>query len=244
MIRLVTFDFWDTLVTDTAENLAAQRRLRVEGLVAALGAAGIVVSPEAAAAGHDGAEALLVERYWGRHRDPSAREQVRLVVDCIAPGAAARLSEAAFERVVQAYISPVLARPPALQSGARDAVQGLAARGVRLAIISNTGRTPGIVLREVLRAHGLLGQFAVVSYSDEVGYRKPDGEIFRRTLAAAGARAAQAAHVGDNPAADVAGARGVGMRGVHFRAPGRAPAPEADLTVTDLAELPRRLLGG
>ena len=32
MIRLVTFDFWDTLVTDSAENLRAQRTLRVAGI--------------------------------------------------------------------------------------------------------------------------------------------------------------------------------------------------------------------
>src|SRR5437773_2387337 len=83
------------------------------------------------------------------------------------------------------------------------AVRELASRGVALGIVSNTGRTPGVILRRVLERHGLLRHFKAISYSDEVGYRKPDGEIFRRTLAELGFDAGEAAHVGDNPIADV-----------------------------------------
>ena len=81
-----------------------------------------------------------------------------------------------------------------------------------------------------------------LSYSDEIGYRKPDPEIFRRTLAGLGAEARHAAHVGDNPIADVTGAQGVGMRGVHLAAGGQAPAGHADVVVTDLRHLVDRLL--
>jgi len=105
------------------------------------------------------------------------------------------------------------------------------------------GRTPGIVLRQILERHDLLRHFSVISYSDEIGYRKPDPEIFRRTLAALGAQARHAAHVGDNPDADVTGAQGAGMRGVHLAAGGRPAAPHADLVVTDLRHLAERLLG-
>ena len=243
MIRLVTFDFWETLVADSADNLAAQRRLRVDGLRAALVRAGAPVAADAAEAGYDRSQDLLVERYWSRHRDPSYREQVRLVIDCLAPGAAAAMPEPLFEETVAAYISPVLAHPPRLQPGAGDAVRALVDRGVVLGIVSNTGRTPGVVLRKILEGHALLRHFSVISYSDEVGYRKPDAEIFRRTLAAAGAAPHEAVHVGDNPEADVAGARAVGIRGVHYAVAG-APAPEADLVVTDLAGLPALLWPG
>ena len=109
-------------------------------------------------------------------------------------------------------------------------------------LVSNTGRTPGIILRQILERHDLLRHFSVISYSDEIGYRKPDPEIFRRTLAALGAEARHAAHVGDNPDADVTGAQGAGMRGVHLAAGGRPPAPHADLVVTDLRQLAARLL--
>ena len=107
-----------------------------------------------------------------------------------------------------------------------------------LGIVSNTGRTPGLILRRVLERHGLLGHFAVISYSDEIGVRKPDAEIFQATLARAGVPPGQAVHIGDNPDADVVGARAIGMRAAHYTAGHRAPAAQADLVVPHLAELP------
>ena len=44
MIRLVTFDFWETLVADRADQLAAQEALRVEAIGRALAAAGAGLS--------------------------------------------------------------------------------------------------------------------------------------------------------------------------------------------------------
>src|SRR6266540_3244979 len=195
-IRAVTFDFWETLVRDSAENLRAQRALRIQALGHALDRAGAPRTEAEVAEAHDRSAEVLRERFWSHHRDPSYAEQVRLVLDCAAPGAA-------------------------------EAVQALTARGVRVGIISNTGRTPGVILRRFLEGHDLLRYFTVISYSDEVGYRKPDAEIFLRTLKLAGAEPAEAAHVGDNPLDDVTGAQGVGMRGVHYAADGRIPAAHA-----------------
>jgi FMN phosphatase YigB (HAD superfamily) len=241
VIRLVTFDFWETLVQDSADNLARQRMLRIESMARVLTQSGEHMIDGQVEEGHDRSQEVLVERYWSRHRDPSCHEQVRLVLDCMSSGLADRLGPTPFAEAVRAYISPVLACPPELNEGAASAVRTLHARGVTLAVISNTGRTPGVVLRQVLARHGLVGLFDVFSYSDEVGYRKPDPEIFLRTVARAAAVPAVSAHVGDNPVDDVAGAQGAGMRGIHFAAPGRAPAAHADLVVTNLANLPDRL---
>ena len=240
-IRAVTFDFWETLVRDSAENLRAQRALRIQALGHALDRAGAPRTEAEVAEAHDRSAEVLRERFWSHHRDPSYAEQVRLVLDCAAPGAAERLPRPLFEELVESYISPVLRYPPALTAGAVEAVQALTARGVRVGIISNTGRTPGVILRRFLEGHDLLRHFTVISYSDEVGFRKPDAEIFLRTLKLAGAEPGEAAHVGDNPLDDVTGAQGVGMRGVHYAADGRIPAAHADLHVTDLRALPASL---
>ena len=151
------------------------------------------------------------------------------------------MPRALFEEALAGYIEPVLHVPPDLAPRAAEAVRELASRGIALGIISNTGRTPGVILRRVLERHDLLRHFTAVSYSDEVGYRKPDAEIFRRTLAELGVEAGEAAHVGDNPVADVQGAQGVGMRGVHYALAGRTGAAHADLIVADLADLAGRL---
>ena len=153
------------------------------------------------------------------------------------------MTPAFFEEAIAGYIEPVLQLPPDLEPRAEDAVRELASRGVALGIVSNTGRTPGIILRRVLERHDLLRHFGAISYSDEVGYRKPDAEIFRRTLAKLGVEASDAAHVGDNPIADVQGAQATGMRGVHYAAAGRLGASHADLIIADLGDLVERLTG-
>ena len=242
MIKAVTFDFWETLVHDSHENMSQQRVLRIQALGRALAGAGSGIGLAEVAEAYDRSEHVLVERFWGRDRDPLIAEQVRLVLETASPGVSRVMTPALFEEAVAGYIEPVLRLPPELEPGAEVAVSELASRGVALGIISNTGRTPGVILRRVLERHDLLRHFTAVSYSDEVGYRKPDAEIFRRTLAELGIGAGEAAHVGDNPVADVQGAQGVGMRGVHYAAAGRVGAAHADLIVADLGHLAELLM--
>jgi putative hydrolase of the HAD superfamily len=237
VIRLVTFDFWDTLVTDSPVNLRAQRALRVAAIRRALHEAGERVSDVEAEDVHERSGVELAERFWSLNRDPSPDEQLRIVLDTHRPGVAARLAPAAFAAALTGYTEPVLTHPPDLCPGAAEAVGALAERGMMIGVVSNTGRTPGSVLRRVLERHGLLRHFGPVTYSDEVGVRKPDARIFQRTLAAAGVAPGEALHIGDNPDADVVGAQGVGMLAAHYTAGFRVPAARADLIVPDLAML-------
>ena len=70
--------------------------------------------------------------------------------------------------------------------------------------------------RELLAHHGLLHHFAFVVDSAEVGYRKPNAEIFRKALAPIGPiDPRDVLMIGDNARADVNGARALGFRAVH-----------------------------
>jgi putative hydrolase of the HAD superfamily len=142
------------------------------------------------------------------------------------------------DRVARAYQEPALTHRPAVSPGVADAVIDLRARGVALAIISNTGRTPGHVLRRLLADAGLLQHFTVLAFSDERGVRKPAAAMFRWVLAQAGTDAARAVHVGDDAAADVAGARAVGMRAIHFVPDPSVPGTAADAVLRGFADLP------
>jgi putative hydrolase of the HAD superfamily len=74
--------------------------------------------------------------------------------------------------------------------------------------------------------------------------RKPRPEIFTHTLAALGVDPSEALHIGDTPAADVVGARDVGMRAVHFcHAQGADPCPGDRETVFSLPELLPLVIG-
>src|SRR5260370_536637 len=127
--------------------------------------------------------------------------------------------------LIPAYASPALVAPPALDQGARAALEALAANGTLLAVISNTMRTPGAVVRQILDQAGLLPLFRVLTFSDECGIRKPARAIFLRTLEELGVAAEHAAHVGDDAILDVEGARDAGMAAVQGTAHGRATPP-------------------
>ena len=75
--------------------------------------------------------------------------------------------------------------------------------------------------------------------SAEVGVAKPGPAIFEHALELAGARAADAVHVGDSLENDVAGARAAGIRPVLVARDGSAPAGVE--AIRSLAELPSLL---
>ena len=89
-------------------------------------------------------------------------------------------------------------------------------RRYRLGLISDIGLTPGRVLREILRRDGLLPHFRALTFSDETGAAKPRPEQFLRTLAILEAQPEEAAHIGDLPETDLAGARAMGMKAILF----------------------------
>jgi FMN phosphatase YigB (HAD superfamily) len=107
-------------------------------------------------------------------------------------------------------------------------------------LVSNTMRTPGATLRQLLERYGLLALFTHTTFSDEVGIRKPAPEIFTLSLRAVGGEVATAVHVGDDAVLDVQGAHAAGMRVIQVRnTPGRSPAGRtADVVIPDLAALP------
>jgi putative hydrolase of the HAD superfamily len=242
-LAAVTFDFWETLVQDTPENLAKASSRRVQSLAELLASAGCSRPNTAVEEAHERCWTLMTERFWTTDCEPTIQDQVRLFFECLESGLCERLDGASFARAVDAYGSAALEHPPQPMPGAIDALRALSERGIRLGIVSNTGRTPGIVLRRILERHDMLCYFdaVAITYSDEVGFRKPDARIFARALEALKVEPGRALHVGDNPHADVVGAQRVGMRAAHYAFGGAPPSPVADLVIKDLADLPRLL---
>lgn len=108
-----------------------------------------------------------------------------------------------------------------------DALRALRARNLKLGLISNSHRC-----LESFQSHfeldGLIS--AAVSSSDH-GFMKPHPEIFRAALDLMRVPAAEAAMVGDSLAHDVAGARGVGMRGILLARGEVPPGMDPDIEV-------------
>jgi HAD superfamily hydrolase (TIGR01549 family) len=114
----------------------------------------------------------------------------------------------------------------------------LAARGVRVAVLSNSeGR-----LAELLAEIGIADTFAAVIDSGRIGLEKPDRRIFDHALAVLGA-SRPGIHIGDSWPADIAGALGAGWRAIWFGRRATAVADPRVAVARDAAEV-RAVLAG
>ena len=80
--------------------------------------------------------------------------------------------------------------------------------GMRSAVVTNGTSASQ---RPKLRNTGIDALVDAIAVSEEVGVAKPEPEIFRHALAAIDADPATTLFVGDNPAADIGGAKALGM---------------------------------
>ena len=237
-VRTVTVDLWGTLFIDTPASDNRYKARRLADFDVILRGEGKAFTMSRLARAYDDSGAYL-GRIWAGNRDVPVADHARAILRALDR----RLAEAArpdlIDALVQAYTRPALLVPPAIDTTAARAFQGLRECGVTLALVSNTMRTPGVVLRQLLDGAGLLQFFAHTVFSDEIGIRKPDPEIFRRALLGVAGDPATSVHVGDDGILDVEGGRAAGMRVVQVLNRGAVdPSRPPDRTITCLGELP------
>jgi putative hydrolase of the HAD superfamily len=238
MLRAVTLDYWNTLFVDVRGAEREQRReeiLRTE--LQPLGPQ----PPRTAIADALRSGFDFFDRLWyHEHRTPPCSE----TVDAILGTLGVPLPDQSRARVITAFEQLLLELPPDPMPGALYTLPQLAER-YKLAVICDTGYSPGSVLRELLARNGMLPYFDYLYFSNEHGASKPSKQAFRYTLEQLGVRPAEAAHVGDIQRTDVAGAQAAGMSAVLFVAANNRDATRttADLVVRHFDELPAALGG-
>jgi putative hydrolase of the HAD superfamily len=132
------------------------------------------------------------------------------------------------EPYVAALVSAFSCHAPAELPAYPGALAALDRLGALVPVVLVTDGNPRIQ-RAKIDALGLVPRLAGVVVSDELGgraVRKPHPAAFERALALLGLPAAEVVHIGDRPAKDVAGARGVGMRCVRVRTGEYADLPD------------------
>jgi putative hydrolase of the HAD superfamily len=231
----VTFDFWNTLmVQDPSAARAVRRR---------------AWSAELTARGHDVPDEVLeaVFQHASERFDASWKAGVQYTFRHAVDDAALLLGVdltaddlEALHRVWHEASALADVRPT---DGAVEVVRALQAAGILTAVICDVGLAPSTTLRDHLHGVELRERFGHFSFSDEVGFYKPDRRIFEHALAGLGIRdPVQSLHVGDIRRTDVAGARAMGMTAVRYRGAADDPEPlspggEADHVIDDLRQL-------
>lgn len=90
---------------------------------------------------------------------------------------------------------------------AREVIDFLKKRGIKIGIISNASAT----LDDILKRIGLHSRFAHIVISEKAGVEKPDRKIFLKALKLSNSKAAETVYIGDNYIADIYGARSAGL---------------------------------
>jgi HAD superfamily hydrolase (TIGR01662 family) len=119
-----------------------------------------------------------------------------------------------------------------------DTLRTLRERGLRLGLVSNAAYRPRLMTQQ-LAALGLRDSFDGVTFSSEVGLRKPHPEIYLDALRKVGIEAERTLFVGDRVREDILGPQRLGMRAVLTREWRQEDDPgAADAVIQRLGELP------
>jgi FMN phosphatase YigB (HAD superfamily) len=238
----VTFDYWQTLVSERRGEMRDLQIARWEELLAAAG------QPRSAArlAEAFAANWAVFEERWRTNSGPyGAAQTVAFVGELLAldltDGLRADLEDGF--RIV-GETAPLYPAP-----GVEACLASLRDAGVRIGIVCDVGLTASPVLRGRLEGFGLLRYFDAWSFSDETGWFKPAAEAFEHALEGLEVAPGEAAHIGDNERTDVAGAKALGMTAIQYTGlhdlaawlPEQAPGTLADHVIADLTELPAAL---
>ncbi len=241
-IAAVTFDLWDTLIQERPRGTHEVAKARIADIVRILEASGFAHTEDELRLAYDNSAAFL-DLTWSKRRDLTLRDQVLFLLNCVDGKLVGKLRGQELEAIEKAYAEGILKNPPMLLPGAKDALSAVKASGYRMGLISNTGRTPGSVLRMLMQDMGILQQFDVTTFSNELLVRKPEEAIFRRTLDGLRTLPKATVHVGDSPEHDIKGAKGVGMYAIQIVEDGLGGSDAADAHTSSLGEVLGRIQG-
>lgn len=237
-IKAVTFDLWNTLIVDTPKGGKNRAAKRIDVTLETLNQEEFSYSRDRIADAYWKSQAGF-EGVRQRGLDTPFEEQMDIYFDLIDEGLSGRLRPSAKERITADHAEAYLEDPPALMNGAIEALEIISSRRYKIALICNSGATPGSHQRQYLSDVGVAQYMETLTFSDEEGLAKPAAQIFHTTLNTIGVPTDAAVHIGDRPETDILGAKNVGMKAVLIGgAPMDGVSVTADARVETLMELP------
>jgi len=204
MIKAVFFDFYNTLVGYAPPREELETRVLKD--------LGVEVSPEAFRRPLVIADEFI---YQEHARSPLSKRSKEETKALYAQYQGIVLREAGID-ASQQLIASILSKwqqvdfKMVLFDDVMPALTHLGELGLILGLISNVDRDISPLCQEL----GLSALLQVVVTSQEVGFNKPQPEIFQEAVKQAGVRSSEAIYVGDQYQIDVVGANEAGMRGV------------------------------
>ncbi len=209
-IKAITIDYWNTLFDSS--NGKKRNDYRIRALIQQVDKFGLVFKRHQLDEAMKASWEYFNSIWINESRTPSTAETVGFFWRYL------KLPEdaASLKIIADAFADSILAYPPRLMAGAKDAVAKLSAE-YKLAIISDTGFSPGTILRGLMRDNGIEDYFTAFSFSDETGVAKPDPLAFTNALQQLHCFSGEAVHIGDIEFTDIMGAKKIGMKAIRFK---------------------------
>ena len=204
MMRAITFDLWNTLLEDKHYT-----EYRIDSLSRILGVEGFQIPKEDLLTAYRSATDRYRRMWEINHRHLHVDKRVEHMLKQLE----IELSDDVKLSIVEEFTRAFTVDPPSFKEDVKEVLERLGDYYV-MGIISDTGVTPGTIIREHLERTGILQFFSSTVFSDEVGFCKPDPRVFEKALRELKVRPEEAVHVGDLLRTDVVGAKNVGMKAV------------------------------
>jgi len=233
----VCFDLWHTLITDGSGRWISPQRanLRAELARRVLNAAGVEVGFEAVADEfQQTTEQIFAEQANGK--DLLFAKRVKTMA--LRLGAPAERANAIARELGRAIDVAFEEHSPRLIDGALELLRSLSSKGVKIALISNTGVNSPQVYFRWFEKLGIADCFAFVFLSNAYELAKPAQAVFEMALAQLKTAPQRTIHVGDNLDSDIAGARNSGIASVWVSADNGAAPPgiKPDFKIASIAD--------
>lgn len=211
MIRAITIDLWETLIEDVHSDEVERDEKRAKFIIDTLKL--------------DDTKKEIIMKFFldlnDAFRNPSSEnswsilpeDQVKVLLEKYL---GVSYDKSQFERIVEYYKTVILEKPPVLTEQAIPKILMRLSKKYTLTLVSNTGRTPGTVLLNILEMYGIRDYFSNFVFSDEIGARKPDPRVFEHVHRLLNLNKESIVHVGDSVKLDFMGAKGYGFNAVLY----------------------------
>lgn len=208
-IKAVTIDFWNTLFDSS--NGTKRNEYRMDVLLGELQKFNLKIDNEEFERGVKASWEYFNHSWLEKMRTPSTIETINYFWKYLN----LPYDLNSIEIVSNAFSESILFYPPKLLEGVPESL-ALLSKKFKLALISDTGFSPGKVLRRLLYENDIIEYFSAFSFSDETGVAKPHPKAFSTILDEFEIAPEQAVHIGDIEETDIVGAKKINMSAIKF----------------------------
>lgn len=208
-LKVITIDFWNTLF-DSA-NAEKRNSLRINTFLKVTDKLDYYIK-------YDEIEKTIAasweyfNKMWIEQEiTPTAIDLVQFFWDYLKLPA----NQEAMNSIANQFANSILDYPPNLLAGVENSLRELS-KEYKLAIISDTGFSPGEVLKKLLKKENIFKYFDEFSFSNETGVAKPNKAAYFHILNKLDCVPEFALHIGDIERTDIVGAKQIGMKAIRF----------------------------